>query len=83
MNCPLCNHSTVKVSWPFTYRRGDKVLFVELKIWECQYECKDFDDGNKNLKFIDTILDKENSIVAKKAWQQAYDEPMPQGRSFK
>ena len=74
--CPYCNRPAVLATRTSRYRRGDRVLAVEAKNWECASGCAG-PNGEQPFRFEDPLLMVENDRVARGAWLDRFHEEMP------
>ena len=78
-SCPYCEVEARLVERTVRFRRGRRVLSVEVREWECPNACAG-PDGERPFRFQDPALMRHNEQVARAAWLQRYGEPMPARR---
>ena len=76
MTCPFCDAPAVEGTRVASYRRGDRVIKIEAKHWECSQECKG-SNGREPYRFEDPRLLRENDQTARRVWLERFSEPMP------
>jgi hypothetical protein len=74
--CPYC-HTPARLGTRISrYRRGDRVLPVEVQHWECPAGCL-AEDAQGPFRFEDPALLRANDEAARQAWMERFAEPMP------
>jgi hypothetical protein len=74
--CPYCGAATIIGTHTANFRRGAKVLAVDVQHRECPGGHPG-PDGAVPFRFEDPTLLRANDAVARRAWQARYKEPMP------
>lgn len=74
--CPYCGTATVIGAHTATFRRGTKVLVMDVQHRECPGGHPG-PDGEVPFRFEDPILLRANDEAARRGWQARYREPMP------
>lgn len=74
--CPLCDAPARLVANSMRFRRGDRVLAVEVQQWECTGTCRD-PEGSEPYRFADLALVRANEARARAAWMAHFGEEMP------
>lgn len=74
--CPACNEPAALVSKTTTYRRGPRVLPVEVHRWECTSACT-VPGSDTPYRFADPQLMRLNDANARKRWLEQFGEEMP------
>jgi hypothetical protein len=74
--CPYCGKKTRTGTHTATFRRGARVLAVEVRHRECP-DTHPGPDGEVPFRFEDAVLLKANDEAARAAWQAKFGEPMP------
>ncbi|MFH1465097.1 MAG: hypothetical protein ABIO70_11995 [Pseudomonadota bacterium] len=74
--CPYCGAVARLGTRISRYRRGERVLAVEVRHWECPAGCL-AEDGQSPLHFEDPPLLRANDEEARRAWLERFGGPMP------
>lgn len=74
--CPLCQKPAIEARTIIRYRRGDRVLPVETRQWQCPSGCAG-PQGEVPYVFADLTTMKDNDASAKEQWKARFGEDMP------
>lgn len=74
--CPMCQKPALEVRTILRYRRGDRVLPVETRQWQCPSGCAG-PGGEVPYVFADLATMKNNEARAKEQWKARFGEDMP------
>lgn len=74
--CPFCDVAAQPSERTTQVRRGDRVLSVVVKHWECTTGCLD-EDGASPFRFEDPPTMKANDETIRAAWLTRFGAPLP------
>ena len=75
--CPYCGGIAVLAQNVRRYRRGERVVRVQVGSWECM-DCRDPFTGERPFRFSDRPMVEKSDADARWAWRAVYGEPMPE-----
>lgn len=78
-SCPGCDKPAVETRITIRYRRGDRVLPVEVQQWRCPNGCAG-PSGEVPYVFADLATMKRNEAIASAQWKLRFGEEMPSPR---